>query len=85
MTEYDAAEILAGRGATLDLDDGDVVTDVVIVCRISNAAAGDAVDTASRVVLGCTGGTEWLDRFALIKAADNILSFAAWRREDGEE
>lgn len=84
MTEHDAAVVLADLGATLELDAGDMITDAVIVCRVARPAEDS--EGSSRVVMGCTAGTEWLDQFALIKAADNILSFAAWREDQsGEE
>lgn len=81
MADRDVADILTGR-MTVSLEDGDLVTDAVLICRISPAEP----DGESRVGIAITTGTAWLDQFGLIKAADNILSFAAWREtdEDGD-
>jgi hypothetical protein len=76
MAEQDIANLLAGRGATIDLNDGDIVADAVILMRVSNAEGGSSLGLAT------TEGTSWLDQFGLVKAADNMLSSADWRGED---
>jgi hypothetical protein len=80
VADQDIAEILAGRGCTLDLDDGDMVTDAVVLARVSKGDDGSTV-----IVMGSTEGTAWLDQFGLVKAADNILSFAAWREDRSDD
>lgn len=78
MAERDLAEILSGRNATLEMEDGDMVTDAVVLCRISGA------NGETRIGMSITEGTSWLDQFGMVKAAGNILDFAAWTDEDDD-
>lgn len=78
LDERDIAELLVGRGATIDLADGDIVTDMIVLCRVSR------VDGTTSLGIAFTEGTSWLDQFGLVKAADNILSQGDWRTDDGD-
>lgn len=79
MADQDITEILAGRGCTLDLDDGDMVTDAIVLCRVSNAEGGTSLGIA------LTEGTSWFDQFGLVKAAENMLDQGEWRSTDDDD
>lgn len=68
MAKTDIAEIIAGRGVTLDLDEGDVVTEVVVLCRVEQREGETTLGVA------VAEGTSWIDQVGLVRAADSLLA-----------
>lgn len=73
----DAAEVLAGRTTELDIPEGSVVTDAVVLCRVAQA------DGLTTLVIGVTESTGGLDQFGLVAAAFAILS-EDWRKAEDD-
>lgn len=67
MPVQPADQILRNLGVTLDLADGDLVANAVVVSKViaRNGEVG--------VVISNSDGTTWLDQLALITAASEIL------------
>jgi hypothetical protein len=70
------ADLLTGRGVTIELDQGDMITDVVVLARISRT------DGSTTLGLAISEGTSWLDQYGLVKAAGNVLDSAGWDSDD---
>ena len=67
MPAQPADEILRNLGVTIDLGDGDLVANAVVVSKV----VGDSGEVG--VVISNSEGTSWLDQLALITAASEIL------------
>lgn len=62
-----AGPIVDGLGITLDLDEGALVCDAVLIAKIVNR------DGSVHVAISDSTSMDWLTQYALVKAADRIL------------
>ncbi len=60
----DAAEILKNMDVTLSLAEGDIVTDVVVIARVSNLA-----EDSTSIALTFNKGQDWLVRLGMMESA----------------
>jgi hypothetical protein len=79
MAEQPAAPILDGLHLTLDLADGDLVANAVVVAKVV------ADDGQVGVVISNSEGTSWLDQLALIVAASEIVRSNQFTRDDRDD
>lgn len=69
MSDRPVGDILDGLGVTLDLDDGDLVVSAVVIAKIIGESQREPA-----VAIGVDESCTWLDQFALVKRADQIVS-----------
>jgi hypothetical protein len=67
MAERKAGELLDALNVTLDLEDSDMVTDVVVLAK--NVCSDGEVS----LVIGKSETTSWLEQLGLVYAAADIL------------
>lgn len=67
MSEQKLGEIADGQGVTIDLDDGDFVSDIVVIAKISRADGG------TNIGIGSTIGMDWITQLGIITAAKSIV------------
>ena len=67
MAARKAGELIDALNVTLDIQDGDMVTDVVVLMK--NVLADGAVS----VVVATSEATSWLEQLGLITAASDII------------
>lgn len=65
--EEPAGRIVDGLGITLDLDEGSLVSDAVLIAKVIGP------DGTSAVAISDNPAMDWLTQYALIKAADRII------------
>ncbi len=61
----DLGGLIASRGVKLDLDPGDLVSDIVIIAEV-------ITDHGPTIALGTSDGTSWIKQLGMITAADSI-------------
>lgn len=79
MAEQPAAPILNGLNVTLNLADGDLVANAIVVAKVV------ADDGQVGVVISNSEGTSWLDQLALIVAASEIVRSNQFTRDDTDD
>lgn len=67
MAERTVGDLLDKLGLTLDLDDDDMVTNVVVIAK--NVMGDGQVS----LIIGKSEGTTWLEQLGLIYAASDII------------
>lgn len=60
-------QLLDSLGVTLDLGDGDIVPDAIVVAKVVEA------DGSVKVAIGSSEATTWLDELGLVTAASDIV------------
>jgi hypothetical protein len=70
MSERPAGPILDGLGVELDLDDDDLVTEVVVIAKVSRLSDGGG----TAVVIANSSGMDWVSQLGLIEAARQVTS-----------
>lgn len=63
-----AGPLLDALGVTLNLDDHDQLTDVLIVARTTDFESGE-----TGLVIGQSPGLDWVTQYGLVAAARHIL------------
>lgn len=58
-------DLLDARGMTLDLGDGDLVTEALVIAKVIPT---DGVGTAA-LLIGCTEGMDWISQRGLLDGA----------------
>jgi hypothetical protein len=72
MSEKPLGDALDRMGIVLDLDEGDLLESAVVIAKVITADGQVAV-TLSRLP-----SQDWLDQFALVKAASRIIDDTGW-------
>lgn len=68
MSRLKAGEIADSLDTRLEIRDGQIVTDLVLIAKIANPD-GDA-----EVVIGSSGGMDWITQLGIVTAAGQILN-----------
>jgi hypothetical protein len=68
MSERTVGALLDTFGVTLDLDDGQQVTEVVVLGKVA-----DFEHSETALVMGASEGLDWIAQRGLISAAQHIL------------
>jgi hypothetical protein len=76
VADRQVGELLDSLGTTLDIDDGDMVTDAIVIAKI--------VLPDGRVSLGIgkSESTTWLEQLGLVYAAADIIRQSGYHQED---
>jgi hypothetical protein len=67
MADRKAGELLDALDVTLDLEDGDMVTDAVVLAKCVTA------DGQVNLLIGKSDATSWLEQLGLVYAAADII------------
>jgi len=67
---------MKARGVTLDLDEGDMVTDVILIAKIITP------DGQPGIAIGNSEGMDWLTQFGVASAGYEYIRNVAWRGND---
>lgn len=76
MPEQPADAVLQGLNLTLDLDEGDLIANAVVIAKAVSA------DGEVGVVISMSEGTSWLDQLALVAAASEIIRQSQFTQRD---
>lgn len=76
MADRKTGELLDALNVTLDIDDGDMVTDVVILAK--NVMADGEVS----LIIGKSEATSWLEQLGLVYAASDIIRQGGYQDPD---
>ena len=68
MSERPAGPILDGLGVELDLDDDDLLTEVVVIGKVSRMSDGGGTS----VVIAISKGMDWVSQLGLLEAARQV-------------
>ncbi len=79
MTDQPIGPVLDGLGVTIDLADGDLVSDAVVIAKVVSAD-GDVT-----VALSSSESMSWLDQFGLISAANAVVSRERFETRDTDD
>lgn len=74
--ERPAGPVLDGLGVTLDLDDEDLVTEVVVIAKVARMSDGGG----TAVVVSNNEGLDWVSQLGLIEAARLIAADGGFDR-----
>ena len=66
MTTLNLAEVLLPYGLEADLDDGDLITDVMVIAKVS------AADGTTAIQISAPDGCDWIAQRGLLSAAQFI-------------
>ncbi len=58
-------DVLAQIGVELELEDGDLVTDAIVLCKVSTA------DGDTRMISGTSEGTDWITVRGMLAIAES--------------
>lgn len=79
MEEQPVGNLMDQLGVTLPLDDGDIVTDVIITAKVSRP------DGTVTVVTGSSEACSWYDQLALSNMGADIVGRMGWKNlNEGE-
>lgn len=67
MSRLKAGEIVDSLDATLEITDGQIVTDLVLVAKVADPEGQPAI------VIGTSGGMDWITQLGIVTAAAQIL------------
>lgn len=79
MPEQPIGPILDGLGATIDLEDGDLVEHAVVLAKVHLASGGVSV------ALSDSAGMSWLEQLGLIAAATQIVNDRPFEHPDRDD
>lgn len=79
MPDQPAGPILDGLGVSIDLADGDLVSDVVIIAKVIDSDGNVSVSISSNESLS------WLDELGLISAASDVVRDQRYRLRDTDD
>ncbi len=78
MTDQPSGPILDGLGVTIDLSDGDLVSDAVVIAKVVTE------DGSVTVSLSSSESMSWLDQFGLIAAANQVVVSTHFETRDDD-
>lgn len=67
MAEQKIGDLLDSLNTTLDLDSGDMVTDIIVIAKVVSAKGGVSIG------IGQSESTTWLDELGLVHGALGII------------
>jgi hypothetical protein len=67
VAEQHIGQLLDSRGVTADLDEGDLVTDALVVLKV--VQPGGVVG----IILGVSDGMDWITQRGLLAGADDLM------------
>jgi hypothetical protein len=70
MTEQPIGAILDGLGATIDLDEGDLVASAFVIAKVVDSSGGVSLALAS------SDGLSWIEQNGLLASAQQIVNQA---------
>jgi len=76
MSDQPIGPILDGLGATLDLDDGDLVESVVVIAKIVGP------DGQASLSIADSEGMSWIDRIGMLAAAQQVVQQVPFEYRD---
>lgn len=80
MAEQPAGPIIDGLGIVIDLEDGDLVADAVILTKVVTADGEVSLSVSS------SESMSWLDQLGVIAAASDLVRGRPYtRRDEGED
>jgi hypothetical protein len=68
VSDQKIGELLDTLGVTLDIDDGQQVTEVVVLAKLSDFDSG-----GTAVVLGASEGLDWITQRGIMSAAQHVM------------
>lgn len=68
MSDQKVGELLDTLGVTLDLEEGQQVTEVVVLAKLSDFRTGETA-----VVLGISDGLDWIAQRGILSAAQFVV------------
>ncbi len=78
MTDQPIGPVLDGLGVTIDLADGDLVEDAVVLAKVVDASGGVTLSISS------SEAQSWLDQIGLVTAARDLLRHSAYESRDDD-
>lgn len=79
MAEQPIGPILDGLGVTIDLDDGELVENVLVLAKTVDESGGVALTVANSV------GMSWIEQLGLLAAAQQVLNGNSYGPPDGTD
>lgn len=79
MTDQPIGPILDGLGVSIDLADGDLVSDAVVVAKVVDG------DGNVSVALSSSESASWLDQMALLVAGSDIVRATRYEVRDTDD
>jgi hypothetical protein len=79
MPDQPIGPILDGLGVTIDVDDGDLIENALVISKCVLADGGVAV------VLSDSAGMSWLEQLGLIAAATQIVNDRPFAHPDSDD
>lgn len=76
MSDQPAGPILDGLGVTIDLSDGDLVSDAVVIAKVVDGEGNVTVSLSS------SESMSWLDQYGLLSAAHRVVISANFETRD---
>ncbi len=76
MTDQPIGPVLDGLGVTIDLADGDLVEDAVVLAKVVDADGDVTLSISS------SEGQSWLDQLGLVTAARDLRRHSAYETRD---
>jgi hypothetical protein len=68
MSDRPVGPILDGLGVTFDLDEDDLITEVVVVGKVSRMSESGGTS----IVIGTNDGMDWISQLGLLEAARQV-------------
>lgn len=69
MSDRPAGPIIDGLGVTVDLDDEDLITEVVVIGKCTRLSDGGGTS----LVLASSDGIDWVSQLGLIEGARRVV------------
>lgn len=69
MSDQSAGPLLDALGVTLDIEEGQQLTEVLVVGKLADFNG----DGGTALVIGASAGIDWVSQFGLLAAADMVL------------
>jgi cobalamin biosynthesis protein CbiD len=68
MSDQKIGHLVDGHGVTLDLEDADLVSDVLVVAKVSTTDGG------TTIAIGASDGMDWVTQLGLVAAASRVIN-----------
>lgn len=78
MADQPAGPILDGLGVTIDLSDGDLVSDAVVIAKVVDGEGNVTVSLSS------SESMSWLDQYGLLSAAHQVVISSNFETRDDD-
>jgi hypothetical protein len=71
VTDQPAGPLLDALAVTLDIEDGDQLTEVLVLGKVTNFESGD-----TGLVIGTSEGLDWIAQHGLIRVGELVIGRA---------